>query len=366
MTVYYYSFNSLVADSPPYISILFMCLSITVAFIFAHKLFNYFKSPRFIICIILVHYFSLFYMKSIILPVQQRIPVNFLSELTTQPNQQYIISLNNEGLYGGNMASLFYIFDTKITTSFHSCQIALWSFLSKNKILENPCVKSIFISNNIEYSPKAPNTFLDLSGVATIYDERGTVTTRESARDPVVFTSAWVDNPILLEPKSRALVYAQATNPHPMVRINAQYGSSAPRYSDNNCIPNAHVSPQSNASDQYTIVAPCAGYFIRLQRNTPDWSVIVDGRKTTTSTADFLFQSVYVSAGTHFLEFVYSPQGLLWGFVFSLGAQAVLLFCLLSSFHFHFIYRVALIISLLIFSQTIVFFVKIYLLGSFS
>ena len=360
------SFYYFTEYSGDYIYFLYIFTVITILLMFSHKLFVYRYSLPVIICIISVHFISIFYVMLIILPSQQRIPINLLTEPSTQLKQNYIVSRNNQGPYGGNMASLFYIFDTKITTSFHSCQTALWSKISENRILDNPCIKTQFISNNIEYSPEASNAFLDLSGVATIYNERGTVTIRHSTRDPVFFTSAWVNVPTHLEPKSRALVYAEATNPDSMIRINAQYGSPIARPSGTTCIPNSDISPQSNSSHRYTIVASCAGYFIRLQRNTPDWSVIVDGRKTTTSTADFLFQSVYVSAGMHFLEFVYSPPGLVWGFVFSLGTQVVLLFYFLYIYHIHYIYRVVLISSIVIFSLTIAFFVKIFSLGVFS
>ncbi len=60
------------------------------------------------------------------------------------------------------------------------------------------------------------------------------------------------------------------------------------------------------------------GYLILTDSHYPDWRALVDGRPTPIQRADVLFRAVYLSPGSHLVEFVYDPASFKIGAVVSL------------------------------------------------
>ena len=302
-------------------------------------------------------------MQLIIVPAQPRIPVNILTETTEQNDLGFVLSSHNKGPYPGNTSSIFHVFDNKLSSSFRPCELELWSSLSASDVINNPCVNPDTARNNLEYSLNAPNAFLDISGVSTIYANGGSDSTRRSLVPAVYFTSAWQNNPTRLEPRSQVLVYRSIISDGPLVRINQSYDKKHNFDINSTCEESSTLLPHSLYSLNYTLTTECAGYFVRYQRNTPNWTVFVDGRKMIISTANFLFQSVYVTAGTHKLAFAYTPPGLILGFAISFITQFAIILYLVYKFRLKIFYFYLIYPTFVIFTLTVIFAAKLYMLG---
>ncbi|MCD6412871.1 MAG: YfhO family protein [Elusimicrobia bacterium] len=61
-----------------------------------------------------------------------------------------------------------------------------------------------------------------------------------------------------------------------------------------------------------------SGWLVLLDVFYPGWKVYVDGKKEKIYRADYVFRSVPVSAGTHFVSFVYEPAAFEAGFYFTI------------------------------------------------
>ena len=343
-----------------YLSLFFVINIVVIMFIFLKRKKNILYL-NFILLII--HFCSLRYMQLIIVPAQPRIPVNILTENKEQNDLGFVLSLHNKGPYPGNTSSIFHVFDNKLSSSFRPCELELWSSLSASDVINNPCGNPDTARNNLEYSLNAPNAFLDISGVSTIYANGGSDSTRRSLVPAVYFTSAWQNNPTRLEPRSRVLVYRSIISDGPLVRINQSYDKKHNFDINSTCEESSTLLPHSLYSLNYTLTTECAGYFVRHQRNTPNWTVFVDGQKMIISTANFLFQSVYVTAGTHKLAFAYTPPGLILGFAISLIAQSALILYTIYQFRFNTVRLYLIYPTFVIFLLTVIFTVKIFLLG---
>ena len=310
-----------------------------------------------------IHFVSLHYMQSLIIPAQPRVPINILAENNEHKNLGVVLSSHNGGPYPGNTSSIFYVFDNKLTSSFRPCELELWSLLSASDVINNPCVNLNTARNNLEYSLNSPDAFLDISAVSTIYANRGPASMRRSPLPAVYFTSAWQNNPTRLEPRSLALVYRSIIADGSLVRINQSYNNKYNLDRTSTCEDSSTIMPHSFSSLNYTLTTECAGYLVRYQRNTPNWTVFVDGQQMIISTANFLFQSVYVTAGTHKLAFTYTPQGLILGFAISLIVQSALILYTVYKFRLNTLRLYLIYPVFVIFLLTAIFSVKIYLLG---
>jgi hypothetical protein len=60
-------------------------------------------------------------------------------------------------------------------------------------------------------------------------------------------------------------------------------------------------------------VGPDTGYLVLLDSYSPDWRVMVDGRRADMVQANGLFRAVRLTPGRHEVEFVYRPRALVWG-----------------------------------------------------
>jgi hypothetical protein len=75
---------------------------------------------------------------------------------------------------------------------------------------------------------------------------------------------------------------------------------------------------------QATVVAPRDGLAVILDPFYPGWTATVDGKPTPILRADFAFQAVPVTAGTHELRLTYRNRWVTLGAAVSLGTLAVL------------------------------------------
>ena len=75
----------------------------------------------------------------------------------------------------------------------------------------------------------------------------------------------------------------------------------------------ARCHVRSSDRQSATVTCPSRSTLVRLETNLPGWSAAVAGRRAPISEVDGLFQSVPVPAGTHTVQFSYSPPNVGWG-----------------------------------------------------
>jgi hypothetical protein len=77
----------------------------------------------------------------------------------------------------------------------------------------------------------------------------------------------------------------------------------------------AGCTSRSSDRSSVTVICPRPATLVRRETEMPGWSATIDGSGTPIRTADGLFQSVTVPAGTHTIQFSFSPPYILWGYL---------------------------------------------------
>lgn len=75
----------------------------------------------------------------------------------------------------------------------------------------------------------------------------------------------------------------------------------------------AGCNVRSSDRESATVSCPSRSTLVRLETNLPGWGAVVAGRSASISQVNGLFQSVSVPAGTHTVQFSYSPPNVVWG-----------------------------------------------------
>ncbi len=73
------------------------------------------------------------------------------------------------------------------------------------------------------------------------------------------------------------------------------------------------------------------GYLVLCDNYYPGWKAHIDGKKTHLFKANYIFRAVYIPAGRHVIEFVYSPFSFKIGLLISLASLLCCLFIFLKS-----------------------------------